>query len=492
MSETIAHAALLSDRRSARGQYEALLLADGRLVAQITDGTIPLTGKVVAARVLDRMEVPRKILPKPGNGAIAIRDDLGKSYVIPIDPWWMAPPVPTTLEVALRSSGLSALVDQYRTGSPVEMIDQHTKVIRPLPKSAASRSERAMRLLLLASGALLPVSVMVALLVAAFAHVLPEALWTLPQITTSLATVAATASVVQGRKRVRTAAFTFDVEVKPSGPRWFAENASLAVDDRGLLVITDGQGLWHRLETARSTSGPKAISTVIFSDQNGGAALLIDGTGTVRLQLSAALWYPDGAEGLRNVFHAIGILTKIGSDQRDSPDVALGLLTHVEEPKRSLAEQNDLCVARVTPLAGGVLFPCIAASVPAGAGYEWAAALCLLAALVNVAAIARISWVESSVRIGVGRIRPIRPQDFRLGGRALLLAVLAVVCLLVAVIAGRATRWDLVAISAAILFAAPTVMWASYRRRSLISGSGYLRLPSWWASGAPPVEGTAT
>ncbi len=214
-----------------------------------------------------------------------------------------------------------------------------------------------MRLLLLASGALLPVSVMVALLVAAFAHVLPEALWTLPQITTSLATVAATASVVQGRKRVRTAAFTFDVEVKPSGPRWFAENASLAVDDRGLLVITDGQGLWHRLETARSTSGPKAISTVIFSDQNGGAALLIDGTGTVRLQLSAALWYPDGAEGLRNVFHAIGILTKIGSDQRDSPDVALGLLTHVEEPKRSLAEQNDLCVARVTPLAGGVLFP---------------------------------------------------------------------------------------------------------------------------------------
>ena len=82
--------------------------------------------------------------------------------------------------------------------------------------------------------------------------------------------------------------------------------------------------------------------------------------------------------------------------------------------------------------------------------------------------------------------RATHPQRQGLAGIAIVGAVLG------AAIAGRATRWDLVAISAAILIAVPTVMWASYRRRSLISGSGYLRLPSWWASGAPPVEGTAT
>lgn len=490
MTETIAHAALLSDRRSSRGQYEALLLVDHCLMAQTTEGLVPLTGKIVSARVLDWMDVPRSLLSKPGNGAVAVEDDRGQTFVIPIDAWWMAPPLAASLPVALESSGLSTLVERFGTTPSTSAIDQRASVILPLPRSAVSRAERTTRVLLLGSGVLLPLSAAAALLVAAFAHVLPPALWSVPELVMSLATIAASVSVVRGRKRVTEAAVAFRREVMPSGPRWFAENASIGVDERGRLVVVDGQGLWHRMETARSTSASAAVSNVVFSDQNGGCALLLDGTGTVRLQLGAALWYPEGSDRLRSFFHANGILTKAASDSRHSPDVALGLLTHVDEPKRSLSEQNALCVARVTPLAGGVLVPIVAAAISASAGQVWAAVLCVLAAAVNIGVIARISWVETSVRVGDNPVRRKRFPGVHLRGRALLLVALVVVCLLVAISAGRSARWDLVGIAIAILISVPTVMWVAYRRRSLIEGVGFLRLASWWASGAPPVEGT--
>lgn len=482
-AETVAHAAVLSDRRAARGQVESLAVVDDRLYGVRSTGHLALTGRIVAAWALDWSDVPRSIVASPGNGAVAIRDEHGREFIVPIDDWWITPSSPTLLSTALDSSGLALLIQRYGASATLNGTPRPT-VILPRPPAFFTRAELLVRVAVLGGGALIPLSVASALVVAATAHRLLWELWSLPQIAASIAVVVAAFSVIIGRRRITREPTD---AVRPHGPAWFTSTASLSVNGGQQLELTDGQGMWRRLETPGSTLSPMAVSRVVFTDHARRTALLVDGTGTVRAELDAATWYPDGPDQLTALFNASGILTAHQPDVRSSPAQRLDTRSSLDIAKGSLSSGNELGVARVTPVLVATMLPVLGSATSFAAGLPWAGALCLALAATNVGLTCWLGWTETSVRVGdPTRVAVDKPN--RMSGRSAALTIVVLASLLTLLWTVPAQRWDLVVAAVLLAMALPGLAWVAYRRRALINGSGPLALHRWWLSGASRGE----
>lgn len=479
-AELVAHAAILSDRRAAQGQFEALALIAGRLHGVRAKDDIALTGRITAAWALDWSDVPRSVVARPGNGAVAIRDEQGREFVLPIDDWWMSPPTPTQLATALDSSGLALLIRRY--GAPTVLSDAtRPTVIVPRIPSLFTRAEIVARVALIGGGSLIPISAIAAVIVALAGHGLPFELWCLPPIAASLAVLVAAVQVMAGRRHVRQEPSN---AIRPHGPSWFTEAASFATDSGHQLLLTDGQGLWRRLETPSSTLSPMAVSRVVFAVGDHHAALLVDGTGTVRAELDAATWYPSGADELEKFCNALGIVTTHQADVRSSPGQRLDTHSNLDTAKESLSSFNQLGVPRVTPVLFGTFLPVSAGVMPFAAGVPWAGALCLTAAATNLVLTCWLGWHETSVRVG-DPTKQAADLPKRMSARSATLATVPIVALLTMIWAIPAGSWGLVGAAVLVAVAFPALSWVAYRRRALISEHGALPMAAWWASGAP-------
>jgi hypothetical protein len=113
----------------AQGQFEALALVAGRLHGVRAKDDIALTGRITAAWAVDWSDVPRSVVARPGNGAVAIRDEHGREFVLPIDDWWMSPPTPTQLVTALDSSGLALLIRRYEVPTVLSDATRPTAIV---------------------------------------------------------------------------------------------------------------------------------------------------------------------------------------------------------------------------------------------------------------------------------------------------------------------------------------------------------------------------
>ena len=212
--------------------------------------------------------------------------------------------------------------------------------------------------------------------------------------------------------------------------------------------------------------------------------LLLDGTGTVRLQLREDLWYPDGDEALIAFLHTRGIVTTSDDDPRSAPDVALDERSNIDLPAQSLVSHNDLRTARLTPLAGLTFVALLGSAFAAAAGLRAAAVLCGACAALIVGAACWTAWTETSRRVG-DPSRPAGRAHFRIRPRSAIITLVVLASTSWAVVAAGMTRWNDLVAAVLIAVGVPVITWATYRRRALAGGQGAHALLPWLATGAP-------
>lgn len=484
--EVIADASIISDRRAASRQIERLVIEDDQLVGVTRDSSTTLTGRIVEAWFVDWSEISPMIGHLQVNGGVALRDSSDKTFVIPLDEWWTYPAVAAPIETALASSGLLRLIELFGTpgGGALNIarsMPADARLVVPRSSALLRRAAILPNVVLVAGLVLVSGAFLAALFLAAVVRVLPLVLWSVPAIAASAAGLFGALVAINGRRRVRTDDY---VALHPTGPRWFSENAQIAVENSGDLVVTDGQGLRRRFVTPVTTNAPRAVVRAIFTTEPRARLLLIDGTQTVRAQFDRAVWFPEDAEGLVAVLQAAGIVTSSATEERNNPKLSIDESSSIDLPARSLVATNALGVARVTPVGAAVVMQLYAASFASGSGQLWAAAICWGLGFLTLIATCGIIWNETSVRVGApGRPRsPLRFIMHRgfavvtvvtIGGAALTVGT---------AIAGRGYQSVFSAIGALLVVLS---MWAAYRRRVLLSGHGARSPLGWWASGAP-------
>jgi hypothetical protein len=489
MLETLARPAASSDRAAAATSAMRLVIDErDRLVVLDQGGERTTTDTVARAWFLNGDVLPRHLAPTASNGAVLIEDVSGSLNLVPIDDWWMAPVSIVPKELALRSSGLSALLDRFGTEDPPPGHFASAHVLTSTDERRRRRSQKILVVvILLGLGAFLTDAFGPIVLAMTRTPDAPAFGWI------SAGAAAANAFVVlivaAGRRRRPRSADA--PALRPvAGPSWFLNAASISADDQG-LVLVDGQGIAQRLATPDRHLGPDAVVRAAFVHDEDPRVLLIDGTDTVRAQLPLRLWAPspDEALVLREFLQRLGVLTVASDDLRNQPALALDEMRSSRVGPSSLMLPNVLGAVPAYPFLASSAFTTVvlAGARSAGSG-DTATIVTALFAAIAVATVAAVFVVESSSRLPVARIRPEqhgRPDQPALTRRHLVAVGIPLIGAAVAVWYFEQGNIFSATSILLLVFAVPLVSWLTFRRRRAERGKAPVGLGRWIVIGAP-------
>lgn len=485
MTEPLARAALTSDRWAARFDTRQLWLVDGALVAESDRGRRNVTSTLRNATFIDWTELPPTVSLTAGNGGILLSGDKG-SWLLAVDDWWMEPVMVTSRELALRSSGLNVLLERFprHDESSVEALVREANLVRPAGHRAA-RSTALMTAIVIGGGLAFLAVVYGPLVTTLVNGPGSDAVWvaikTLVLLTLATAVFVALSGRIR-RKRVE------DHGIAPAdGPSWFRRTACIGLRNE-LVVLRDGQGAEQLLSVDQAGSGDAALRRAEFIEgEDGAAAVLRDGTGTIRAQLPAWAWFPDEVRRseLWEWLTARGILTS------STPTTEWAASRSLDPQRSRTISVESLANGRLgvqpIPLVAAAAFFCgLVASVPMT---EEALPLRIIGWVLAVAVVVAVFAtviIESATRIPVARhVQDPAPTPGRFptrGQRNIAIAALA---------GGALSGWFLHrdnwlgAIDAA-LFAGVFVIgsWLMSRRRLAERGHRPLGFVRWLRTGA--------
>lgn len=446
------------------------------------------SARVVRAWFLDEEALPKRLTPTASNGGVLLEDTSGDLHLVPVDQWWMSPVSIVTNEVALESSGLSALLDRFGTDQPVPEDLAATQVLTPTNERRRLTEQRiVVAVILLGLGAFL-VDVLGPIVVAIAGGPSTELRGWLAA--SAAAANALVVLIIAAGRRHRPSSPEGTVLRPVVGPSWFLTVASVSTDDHG-LVLTDGQGMTQRLATPDRHLGRDAVVRAVFVHDDDPRVLLIDGTDTLRAQLPLRTWAPaaDDARALEGFLQGLGIITSAHADARNRPVLAMDEMRSSGVGPSSLMSPNAVGSVPAYPFLASSAFTTIvlvgARSVRPG---EASTLVTLVFAAIAVAVVTTIFVLESSRRLPVARIhpeqhgRPDRPQFARRQLTALGVPVLGAAVAVFYIARGNPFS----AVSILLLaLAVPLVSWLSFRRRRAERGRPSVGLGRWIVIGTP-------
>ncbi len=489
MPETLARPATSSDRADAATSATRLVIDEqDRIVILDCGGDRTTTDPVARAWFLDEDVLPRRLAPTASNGAVLLEDVNGNLYLVPIDDWWMAPVSVVPRELALRSSGLSTLLDRFATDAPLPGHLASARVLAPTDeRRRAVRQKMLIVVILLGLGAFLTDAFGPIVLTMNRVTDAPVLGWI------SAGAAAANAIVVlaiaAGRRRLPRK--LRGQALRPVvGPSWFLDSASISADDHG-LVLVDGQGIAQRLATPDRHLGPDVVVRAAFVHDEDPRVLLIDGTDTVRAQLPLRSWAPspDDALVLREFLQRLGVLTLVSDDVRNQPALALDEMRSSRVGPSSLMLPNVLGSVPAYPfLASSAFTTVVLAGARSASPGDTSTIVTAVSAAIAVAAVAAVFVVESSSRLPVARIRPEqhgRPDRPTLTRRHLVAVGIPLIGAAVAVWYSMQGNVFAAASIPLLVLAVPLVSWLTFRRRRAERGKAPVGLGRWIVIGAP-------